>query len=205
MASEGDTLAFRQALMKLAFETDDEKSRWPWVALAVVIAFVVAAWISFPNEIISFLKEGKELLASKEGSGKPGQESKNSMCNGFIVVNCSAEPKIVQGNPPEKTAQAPLEAENKIAPPLQYAPVVAQSQPGRSSPQPSKVRKPEAKNALAESDAPLYRYIGPKDDLTLLGIDRFKPSVNLCALKKHVTCYMPPGFGRESIVREQED
>jgi hypothetical protein len=195
--------------MRFVYETDDEKAKLPWVALAVVAALAIAGCITFPHEIMSFLKEGKELVAGKEGLGKPGHDSKNSMCNGFIVVNCNAEPKVVQNTPADREAQAPVVVENKTVTPQMSAPVMAQIKDdhplSQSSRQTSKLRKPEPKNALARADAPLYRSIGPNDDLTLLGIDRFKPAINLCALKMYLPCYMPPGFGRDIVVREVQD
>lgn len=189
----------------------EETTKWPLAVGAVAVAALVAGWTAWPEEVGSLFKEAKELFSSKSHKEQvaSAQGSTNTACNGFIVVNCSAEHRVNQSKTPDKTQEAPVDVHASPPIVLPFAPTIAgddfssQKQKSAAKPKP-KGPAPHAPNAFARSNVPVYRSIGPNDDLSLLGLDRFKPSLNLCGLKKQLPCYMPPGFGAEIVVRERD-
>src|SRR4051794_10146434 len=96
----------------------EETTKWPWVIGSVVLAGAFAAWFAWPEEVGSFLKEAKEMVAGKSHKEQvaSAQGSTMSSCNGLIVVNCKADHSVVQNKGSEKAPEAPVDVKAKTPP-----------------------------------------------------------------------------------------
>lgn len=187
----------------------DEGSKWPLVLGAVVIAAAVATVFTYPEKVGSLFEKVAEWLPSKSHKEQvaSAQGSSHAACIGLFVWNCKADHSVTQNNQPEKEPEAPVDVKAKVAPAQPTAPMVAHSDTDIGAQKQKVEEKPKKKaptNAIARTTTPTYQSIGPNDDLNLLGMDRFKPTLGLCAFKMYLPCYMPPGFGAETIVRERD-
>jgi hypothetical protein len=190
------------------FGVDNEKPKWPWISGAITAALVIAGGITFPEEARLLLRSVASAVSSEKPGARTSRDHNPSMCNGVIVVNCTA-----QNNVPAQAVDTPKPVEMAQNKPEQSSPTPSISKPeehGRLLPVSKNSKEnPEKKNKPKQDDPDYfvtrkYQSIGPNDDLTSLSYGRRKTSEGLCVLKQYESCFMALKHGRDTIIREQQ-